>query len=277
MRPLLPRAEAALLAVMAALLTLAVLGPTLAQPHEFHAFADQRRWLGIPCAADVLSNIPFALWGAAGLVCCWRLKPVDGVQRALAALFFGGLIVTAGASAWYHWQPVDAGLAVDRCGMAVAFAGLLGMAVAGRIGARAGVAMAAAVLVLGPLSVWTWVASGNVLPWAVVQFGGTALLLWMAACKPLPQAWPVRWALVVAIYAAAKGLEQADHWVFALDQGWLSGHSLKHIVASLAAWPVLAAMRSSGRASIGAPVDSRQNPAGTGARHPVRRDLLEHN
>jgi hypothetical protein len=33
------------------------------------------------------------------------------------ALFFTGLLLTAAASSWYHWQPDDAGLAVDRCGM----------------------------------------------------------------------------------------------------------------------------------------------------------------
>ncbi|HSV54047.1 MAG TPA: hypothetical protein VLJ57_18160 [Burkholderiaceae bacterium] len=254
-----------MLGVFAGLLALAVFGPALAQPADHHGFADQRGWLGIPYAVDVLSNLPFALFGFAGLVCCGRLPAaVDPVQRALAVLFFGGLMVTAGASAWYHWQPVDAGLAVDRCGMAVAFAGLLGLVVAGRVSARAGAAVAAATLLLGPLSVWAWAESGNVLPWAVVQFGGMGLVLWMAACKPLAGAWPVRWAAVVLIYAAAKGLEQADHWIFALDQGWISGHSLKHVVASLAAWPVLVALRCAMRGAVGAPLDSRQNPAGTG-------------
>ncbi len=247
-RAWLSQTESALLAVVAALLALAVFGPALAQPANYHGFADQRPWLHIPYAADVLSNLPFAVWGVVGLVCCWRMAAVGAAQRALAALFFGGLIVTAAASAWYHWQPVDSGLAIDRGGMAVAFAGLLGLAVAGRISARAGVAMAAAVLVLGPLSVWAWAASGNVLPWAVVQFGGMALVLWMASRKPLPHALPVRWALVIAVYAAAKGLEHADHWIFALDHGWLSGHSLKHVVASFAAWPVISALRAAAHA-----------------------------
>lgn len=248
-QPLLSRTESILLTVLAALLAVAVFAPALAQPADFHGFADGRAWLGIPHAADVLSNLPFAVWGVVGLLACARFRArTDATQGALATLFFGGLVVAAGASTWYHWQPDNMGLAIDRLGMTVAFAGLLGLAVAGRISARAGLSVAAAVLLLGPLSVWVWVTSANVLPWAFVQFGGMALVLWMAACKPLPGAWPVRWALVIAVYAAAKGLEQADHVIFALDHGWLSGHSLKHIVASLAALPVISALRAAARA-----------------------------
>ncbi|CAN5669855.1 hypothetical protein BH11PSE7_BH11PSE7_20800 [soil metagenome] len=57
--------ETALLCALLALLGLSVFGPALAQPTHAHAFADQRLWLGIPGALDVVSNLPFALWG-----CC---------------------------------------------------------------------------------------------------------------------------------------------------------------------------------------------------------------
>ena len=91
--------------------------------------------------------------------------------------------MTAAASGIYHWRPDDAGLVIDRLGMVVVFAGLLGLAAADRAGPRAGVLLAVVVLLLGPLSVWTWSATGNVLPWVVVQFGGMLLVLWLAACR----------------------------------------------------------------------------------------------
>ena len=43
--------------------------------------------------------------------------------------------------------------------------------------------------------------------------------------------------------AIAKMLEGSDAAVFELTQQWMSGHTLKHIAASLAALPVLVALR----------------------------------
>ncbi|AEG94752.1 hypothetical protein [Ramlibacter tataouinensis] len=173
--------EAALLAACTALLLLALLGPAVAQPAGHHHFADGRTLWGIPCALDVLSNLPFALAGLSGLVQLWRLPPraLDNMERAMGALFFAGLLLTAAGSAWYHLAPDDAGLAVDRQAMAVAFAGLLGLAGA-RVSGRAAAALGLGILGLGPLAVHAWAATGNVLPWAVLQFGGLLLLAGLA-------------------------------------------------------------------------------------------------
>jgi hypothetical protein len=249
MNPSIRPSEMRLLTACLALGLLACLAPPLAQAQHYHAFADQRSWLGVPFAMDVLSNLAFAAFGLAGLSRLWRLPaPTPGdAQRPLAALFFGGLLLTAVCSAWYHWQPDDAGLAVDRCGMVLAFAGLLGLAAAGSISDRAGVLLALGLLVLGPLSVWAWSVSGNVLPWGVLQFGGMALLLVLAWLKPLPGALAVRWGVVILIYVAAKVLEQADQVLYALSGQLVSGHSLKHVVAALAGWPVIAALGELGQ------------------------------
>lgn len=48
--------------------------------------------------------------------------------------------------------------------------------------------------------------------------------------------------VVVLLYALAKLLEAADHSVFEATGGWVSGHSLKHVLAVGAAWPVLTAL-----------------------------------
>jgi hypothetical protein len=168
-------------------------------------------------------------------------------QRALAALFFGGLVLTTLCSAWYHVQPDDAGLVVDRLGMTVAFAGLLGLGVASQLRARVGAWLALAVLLLGVLSVAVWAYSGNLLPWALLQGGGMVLLLVLAFAPALPGALAVRWGVVIALYVLAKGLEQYDHAVYAATGQLLSGHSLKHLVAAGAAWPVISALQALGQ------------------------------
>lgn len=246
-----PRERALLLAVLL-MAGVALASPALRQPAHYHDFADQRAWGGLPHAMDVLSNLPFAAWGLAGawaLARAIRLRAVGSASAWLTGLFFGGLIVTAAVSAAYHWQPDNAGLLWDRVGMALAFAGLLGLSALQGISTRAGVALAAAVLVLGPLCVQVWAVSGNALPWGVLQFGGMGLIVWLANLRPLPDpsglpqpGLPIRWALVMALYALAKLLELGDSLVYDWSMHLISGHSLKHGVASCAAWPVVAAL-----------------------------------
>ena len=238
------RLEKALLAAALLLVLVAWLAPGIPQPEGYHQFADQRGMGGIPHALNVLSNIPFAIGGVWGLVVLWRMprNTLLPVERWMAAVFFGGLVLTSFCSGWYHWLPANAGLALDRLGMAVAFAGLLGLAAADRISARAGVAVGALVLVLGPLSVAVSAMTGNVLPWGLVQFGGVALVVVLVFVKPVPGAMGVSIGLTIALYALAKVFEHFDAQVYTLTGEVLSGHSLKHLVASLAAWPVLAAV-----------------------------------
>lgn len=254
--------ELLVLAVTATLVMAALLGPAVAQPVHQHAFADGRGWANIPNAMDVLSNAAFAAWGVAGLISMHSLLKRGrlNIEYALAALFFTGLICTAAASCWYHLQPDDAGLGVDRLGMTVAFAGLLGLAVSCSISYRAGAAMAGAVLLLAPLSIWFWRSSGDVLPWLVVQFGGMAMIVMVACIKQRPGALAVRWGAVVLIYGAAKLLEVADHDVYSLTHATVSGHSLKHLVASLAAWPVFLATRAAAATTGNSSFARLENP-----------------
>jgi hypothetical protein len=244
MRSMLSKSETLLLLACAGLIGVAMLGPIVVLPTG-HGFADQRVLWGLPFAMDVLSNLSFALAGAAGI---WFLREappraLSNVQRAMAALFFGGLLLTACGSAWYHAQPDDAGLAIDRAGMALAFAGLLGLAAAGRVSERAGALLGLTVLVLAPVAIKAWSLTGNVLPWAALQFGGMALIVWLAWLQPRSAALDVRWGWVIVAYAAAKLLEMNDHTIFDLTDHLVSGHTLKHLVAALAALPVVAAVR----------------------------------
>lgn len=247
------RREGALALAALLLGALALAAPALPQPAHYHDFADQRAWGPLPHALDVLSNAPFALWGVAGLAVlarALRLRAVDGAVdgavAGLAALFFAGLMVTAGVSSCYHWQPDDAGLAWDRGGMVLAFAGLLGLAALQAVSLRAGIALAAAVLALGLAAVAHWAVTGNFLPWALLQGGGMIFILVAACLRPVQpdSGLRIRWALVIALYALAKGLELADQPVFELSGQLVSGHSLKHIVASFSAWPVLLALKA---------------------------------
>ena len=241
MRWNLSKAEGSMLVGCAVLLLAALFAPALAQPPHAHDFADARALWGVPCGLDVLSNLSFALIGVLGLLAL-KGRSLAPAQRQCAALFFIGLVATAAASAFFHWAPDAFGLAVDRSGMSVAFAGLLGLIAATQVSDRAGRVTTVALLVLGPISAWTCQATGNVLPWAIVQFGGMLLVLALAFARTRDGALQVGWGWILLAYAAAKLFEANDHAVFDATGQLFSGHTLKHIAAALAAWPVIAAL-----------------------------------
>ncbi len=265
--PSLSHRECALLAFFAALLVIAFVGPALSPPEAGAApFADRRTWHGLPNAMDVLSNLPFAAIGIWGLLRLRRLDraravaqdavppPLEAKQldHALdcAGLFFAGLILTAAGSAFYHLHPDPLRLAADRAGMAVAFAGIVGVAVCDRVSSRAGRPAAWLTLAAGWLAVAVSHETGNVLPWGLVQFGGMAVLLTLALAKPVDSGMGFKPGWVIFLYGLAKLFEVSDHAIFEATHELVSGHTLKHVAAALAARPVLHAVRGVGRQAL---------------------------
>jgi hypothetical protein len=247
------------LVLLALWLVASVLGPVLLaipshglealHPHG-HPFVDARVFWGIPNFMDVLSNVPLLL---AGLLGVWVLqsqrgtKTLPSVQLAMA-VFFVGLMLTGLGSAWYHWAPDAQGLVLDRLGMAVTFAGALALAVSERVSAAA-----ASVTLRSSMMVW---------PWAVVLFGGMALMWWLSMRKPVAGAMGVRIGVLLALYAVAKVFELGDEAIFYATGEVVSGHTLKHLVAAIAVLPVVVAVRQNARAVVGAPAPARASARG---------------
>lgn len=239
--------ERALLWLLAAFVLVACFGPVVPDPTSATGFADARAWHGLPFAMDAASNLPFAVFGIWGL---WRLRRFDTLHERLqstaaldcAWLFFAGLVFTAAGSVFYHLQPDALRLAADRAGMAIAFAGMLGLAVCERVSLRAGWPAACVAFAGGLMAVAVYHERGDVLPWAVVQFGGMALVLGLALLRPVPGAMGLKLGAVIFFYGVAKLFELGDHAVFDATGDVVSGHTLKHLVAACAAWPVLQAV-----------------------------------
>ena len=256
----LTRREASLVAALALLTLVAVLAPALpAHMGNATQFADTRAWGALPNALDVLTNLPFAFMGVLGLHALSRLERVHEASWPRAAeslplntldcawLFFAGLIATAAASTFFHLQPDVLRLAADRAGMAIACAGIVGVAACEGVSPRAGGADAWFALAAGLLSVAIYHESGNVMPWAVVQFGSMALLLGLAMSRPRrhgPPALGLNLGAVVGIYAIATVFGPADAQMFGATGGWVAGHAVKHVIAALAALPVWLAVRN---------------------------------
>ena len=227
-------------------------GP-IAQWANYHDFADQRPWLGLPNAANVLSNLPFLCIGLWGL---WRLRggsPSSPSANAWRA-FSVALVCTAVGSASYHWAPTNATLVGDRLPIAWACAAFLCALLGERVQRRwcSPLALSAA-LVCATLAVWYWWATeqsgqGDLRPYLYFQLLpmflvpmtlGLRLPVTFASATPA-SAW---WA-VLALYAAAKVMEVADQTVFEAA-AFVSGHTLKHLLAAAgAAWLLGAATQA---------------------------------
>lgn len=226
-------------------LLLSLFAPAIEQSHGYHAFADQRLWGVLPHAMDVLSNLGFliaAIWGAWELYLV-RYLPVSPTARFMAAVFFLGLACSFAGSSYYHWAPHDASLVWDRLAMCVPFAGIVGLALQQVCDDRSALWGAAAMLVGGIASVLIWQHNGNLLPWSVVQGGGMLALVVLAFLPARADSWHVRLGMVIVFYALAKLFELGDAEVFHFDHELISGHSVKHLLAACAAWPVLQALR----------------------------------
>jgi hypothetical protein len=220
-------------------------GVIIPQHSDYHGFADQRNLFNLPFAADVLSNLPFAFVGAYGLVLIARTDYSDDqkIQISLFCLSFLGLILTTAASSFYHFAPNNYGLSIDRLGMTSAFAGIIGLAIATQISDRAGLMGAFAILILAPLSIAHWHQTDNLWLWSVIQGGGLLGLALLAFCPTAKKGIAIQLGWIVALYVLAKILEISDHQIYDWSQQTVSGHSLKHLVAAAAAWPLVKALQ----------------------------------
>lgn len=245
----LSRRELALLAFAGALCLLGILGPYVAQYEHYHHFADQSMALGVYHIWDVLSNLPFAILGVWGLKELRRSQVFVPPSKTLdmCRLFFYGLIVTSVCSSIYHLNPDNMSLWLDRTGMTVAFAGMIGLAISNRISDRAGQSAAYFMLVAGPISLWVWQACGNLLAWSLLQAGGMVVILVVALLSSVDRSLRIPLAGAIGWYGLSKVLELGDYQVYDLTQGIVSGHSLKHVAAAFAALPLILFMRKLGR------------------------------
>ena len=258
------------------MLATACLAPSVAQDPAYHHFADQGHWAGIAHPMDVLSNLPFGLFGLLGLGQIAKLKAIQardglwsgqgtGLASALrcAQVFCVGLIMTTLGSAYYHLNPQDATLLWDRLGMAVAFVGVLSLLAATQVSERAAHWTLALGSVGAAAAIGAWQVQGNLLPWVVLQAGGLLLILAMGLVRPATQGAPltIRWGWLVLAYGLAKVFELQDHQVAQWLEGAFTGHAIKHLLASAAALPVLWGLYASGAGAWNR--DKRQRSSGS--------------
>jgi hypothetical protein len=224
--------------------------PPIAQDPNYHILMDHRVIAGIPNFGDVVSNTGFLLVGLLGL---WKLfqiredrsRLIDKQEFYPLAVAFTGTVLIFVGSAYYHWAPNNTSLVWDRLPITLAIMGIFSMILAERISVRIGIRFLIPLLVVGVASVAYWHVTeqsgqGDLRFYALVQFLPIVLIpimLWLFPARYSGARYLVE---MISWYAVAKVLEFLDASIWGWVGGWVSGHSLKHLVA---AWGIYALVR----------------------------------
>lgn len=211
----------------------------LTQDPAYHLFADGRTLFGLPNFWNVVSNTPFL---AAALYGWWVSRYVAAEGRWAFVASIAGTAGVGIGSSYYHWAPSDARLFWDRLPMTVVFMSLVASTVGDRVSRRAAQRLFMPLITLGLGSVLWWRWSGDLLPYAVVQFGSMLALSAMLLLFPSTYLDTRRMWWMVGLYGLAKMLELFDHEIALMIS--TGGHPWKHLAAAAAVFVYVDAIRN---------------------------------
>jgi len=238
--------------------------------HSVHEYADSRRWLSVPNAANVLVNLPIfwlAVWG-------WCVTRTGHWPRALRLpwqSFHLAVMAAALSAAMYHASPGNMTLAVTRTCMAAAFAllvlGMLAERVDQRFGAGAVCMSVVALVMLAGVAAASAARHDAVIDLRLLQLiETTPMLLLLAGVLRMPgtHTRALGWMITLALYAASRLFDLADAALLQVT-GWISGHTLMHVCLGLVVgWMVYWAAAARGREAVaGASASQRQTSLNT--------------
>jgi hypothetical protein len=235
----------------AALAGLVWLLPRIAQPLQYHDFADRRACFGIANCFDTASNALFVLAGLAGLHflsgAAGRRAFIDAREAIPYRLFFFAAILVGLGSGYYHLAPDNGRLVWDRAAMSLALMSLLAAILCERVSLSAGLRLLPLLLVagLGSVIYWGWSEahdSGDLRAYGLMQLYPMLLIPLLLRLYPPRYSGDRDILAVIALYLLALLCDFTDHQIAALT-GAVSGHTLKHIVAALAMYWVVVRLR----------------------------------
>ena len=236
------------LTALAIVALLFALTSPIPQDPIYHLFVDGRQLFAVPNSWNVVSTLPLLLVGVWGLLYVNKHGHDVCVPELVLSyrVFFVGILLTACGSAYYHLMPSNESLVFDRLPMTIGFAGLFSIVTGEFVSVRIGRRLLIPLLVIGIASVAFWAITesrgvGDLRPYALVQFLPILLIpvilvVYRRASESARYFW-----VMIAFYAVAKLCEHFDAEIFSLGE-IVSGHTLKHLFASLAPATLLYAL-----------------------------------
>lgn len=208
------------------------------QNTDYHQFADQEIILGIQHFSNSVSNILLFLSGLIGFI--YSLNSL-AIKKQQYYFFFSGLILTGLGSFYYHIHPNNTTLFWDRLPMTITFMSLFAIVIDEYLNKNSSHKTLYLLNVLGILSVIYWKISEFLLhedlrPYVIIQFLPMILIPLILILFEGNDKKYIWW--IIAIYGTAKLCESLDESIYN-HLKIISGHTLKHCIASLVSVPVL--------------------------------------
>ncbi len=217
--------------VLAPLAYLLLLHAPIPQDKGYHIFADVRTCLGIQNFGNVASNLAFLLAGAIGAL--WCARNLNTGARLSWIVFFVGVALVFVGSGYYHATPNDDTLVWDRLPMTLAFMGLFAALVSEHLGAQFEKPVLLPALVIGVASVFWWRTTDDLRVYIWVQLAPLLAIPFILAMFPGRYTHRSYLLYGLLFYALAKVTEYFDPETYALTSQYISGHSVKHLLAAM--------------------------------------------
>lgn len=212
---------------VAAIIAFGLTSP-IRQNEDYHNFSDSNIFLSIPNFRNVISNTLFLIVGLFGVIKLKKMKR----NNLQFLIFFIGIILVGIGSSYYHFNPNNNTLVWDRLPMTIAFTALTSIVVSEFIDYRKGKLLLFPFLILGIISILYWIKFDDLRLYVLVQFypilAIPVILIFFKSNENKAKAF---WFLLIA-YVVAKFFEIYDYEIHDKLEV-ISGHSLKHIVASI--------------------------------------------
>lgn len=227
--------------IFAPLIYLILFQAAIPQDGTYHVLADKRTCLGIRNFGDVVSNTAFLLVGGAGWLWCYRHLQTGA--RASWLTFFAGVALVFFGSAYYHTTPNNDTLVWDRLPMTVAFMGLFAALLSEHLGGHLERPLLVPALMLGAASVFWWHYSNDLRLYIWVQAAPLLAIPFVIAMFKARFTHRLYLLYGLGFYVLAKITENLDLAIFEATAQFVSGHSIKHLLAACAPLMLLLMLR----------------------------------
>jgi hypothetical protein len=158
-------------------------------------------------------------------------------------VYFIGLVLTGIGSSYFHANPNNATLTWDRAALAITFVALFTSILAERVHVACARWALVPLVLFGIGSVFYWdyterIGEGDLRFYFIVQFYPLFIIPILLLFYPARYTHSGDLLASLLCYGLAKALEILDREVYT-GAGFVSGHTLKHLVAGLAAGFIL--------------------------------------
>jgi len=213
------------------------------QEQNYHQFADNRVFFGIPNGLDVMSNLAIVFPGIAGIAFVHERQKnkyewADKFEPTILYCMFFGMVLTFFGSVWFHLEPSNSTLVWDRLGMVIIMACYCSLIIFDRFDSNLAKKVHFPLILIGFSSVFIWQYFDDLRFYFAFKVQLFILVFILLKYGEESYNRSKDYILSLALFGLATIFEFNDGVVFdALII--ISGHTLKHIVAGIALWWIM--------------------------------------